>query len=130
MIRKESSLLNSILSKRIGARAASSAPRLQSTPHIQSAPKRKGWHAVTIDPKPLSCAAALELRKTRYLSKDAPVLPLKDCSKPAACPCTYKHHEDRRAKSRRSEETGTSSTGKKHVSERRVSRGRRDEDQQ
>jgi hypothetical protein len=126
MIRKESSLLASILTKRIGARAGISG----GAPRSQSALKRKGWHAVSIDPKSLSCAAALELRKTRYLSKDAPALPLKDCSKPAACPCTYKHHEDRRAKPRRAAETGTSSTGKKPDSERRVSRGRRDDDQQ
>jgi hypothetical protein len=126
MIRKESGFLASVLTKRIGARAGSATVAR----NLHSAPKLKGWHAVSIDAKPLSCAAALELRKTRYLPKDAPILPLKECSNRAACPCTYKHHEDRRAKPRRAAETGTSSTGKKRDSERRVSRGRRDEDQQ
>jgi hypothetical protein len=125
MIRKASGLLASVLPKHIGARAGSATVAR----NLQNAPKRKGWHAVSIDAKPLSCAAALELRKTRYLSKDAPTLPLKECSNRAACRCTYKHHEDRRAKPRRAAETGTSSTGKKHDSERRASRGRRDEDQ-
>jgi hypothetical protein len=126
MIRKESSLLASVLRKRIGARAGS----VTVARSLQSVPKRKVWHSVSIDAKPLSCEAALDLRKTRYLSKDAPALPLKECSKRAACPCTYKHHEDRRAKPRRAAETGSSSTGKKRDSERRVSRGRRDDDQQ
>jgi hypothetical protein len=88
----------------------------------------KKWHAISLDIKPLSCTAAHDLRKRRFLSKDAPALPLEACTKRASCPCKYRHHEDRRGKPRRGGETGISSNAKKHTSERRISRGRRIDD--
>jgi hypothetical protein len=53
------------------------------------------WHAVTILPGPKRCVAVTKLLNQRYLSKEAPVLPLKDCTEPA-CTCRYRHHDDRR----------------------------------
>jgi hypothetical protein len=86
--------------------------------------KPQPWHAVSIDAKPLSCAAAQAIHKKRFLSKEAPVLPLESCKKGSRCPCTYKHHEDRRGGLRRNEARLSS----KPVNERRLSRGRRQGD--
>jgi hypothetical protein len=88
----------------------------------------KHWHAVSVDAKPLSCVVAHDARKKRYLSKEAPTLPLEGCTKRGNCPCTYKHHEDRRGNQRRKEGAGISSSAGKHGSERRSSGGRRADD--
>jgi hypothetical protein len=88
----------------------------------------KKWHAISVEAKSASCPQAHELRKKRFLSGEAPALPLQDCTKRAACPCTYKHHDDRRGKSRRSDGSGISSSAKAPSSERRASRGRRSDD--
>lgn len=42
-----------------------------------------------------ACDAAKELEKTRYLSGQAPLLPLTDCNQPN-CACKYVHYSDRR----------------------------------
>src|SRR5579872_2263483 len=85
----------------------------QRTPQL---PKR--WHAVCVDAKPLSCAAAQELRGKRFLSPEAPSLPLMECPNRANCPCTYRHHEDRRGKQRRRGEQSFTSTQKIPKTER------------
>ena|ERR1700733_5376385 len=87
----------------------------------------KQWHAISVEAKPLSCIEAHNLRKQRFLSKEAPKLPLRGCTKGAICPCTYKHHDDRRAKARRKESASVSNS-KTPASERRRSRGRRSDD--
>jgi len=53
------------------------------------------WHAVAIQPGPKRCAAVEALLGQRFLSKDAPHLPLKECTE-AGCACRYRHYEDRR----------------------------------
>jgi hypothetical protein len=53
------------------------------------------WHAVTIQPGPKRCAAVEALLGQRFLSRDAPSLPLKDCTE-SQCTCRYRHYEDRR----------------------------------
>jgi hypothetical protein len=88
----------------------------------------KKWHAISIDSKALSCVMAQDLRKKRFLSKEAPALPLEGCTKRASCPCTYKHHDDRRSKERRDSEARISSSTSKQGPERRTSRGRRSDD--
>jgi len=69
-----------------------------------SAAVRKDWHAVSIVPKGASCEAALALRGSRFLSKEAPRLPLEQCTTPKTCACAYKHHADRRGQPRRKDE--------------------------
>jgi hypothetical protein len=86
------------------------------------------WHAISVDVKNSSCPIAHDLKKKRFLSKEAPVLPLDGCTKRSTCPCTYKHHDDRRSKSRRSDGTAISSKAKNQGGERRISRGRRSDD--
>ena len=88
----------------------------------------KKWHAISVDAKAVSCVAAQDLRRKRFLSNEAPALPLEGCTKRATCPCTYRHHDDRRSKSRRESEAGISSNASKHGTERRTSRGRRSDD--
>jgi hypothetical protein len=59
------------------------------------------WHAITVVALPTACPGARALRGMRFLSAQAPVLPLRDCIQRATCTCTYKHHKDRRAGPRR-----------------------------
>jgi hypothetical protein len=69
-----------------------------------ASPVRKNWHAVTIQPKGACCEAALAIRNTRFLSAEAPRLPLAQCTTPQSCGCAYKHHDDRRGQPRRKNE--------------------------
>lgn len=92
-----------------------------------AAPARKAWHAVTIVPKGASCEAAHALRATRFLSAEAPRLPLPQCTSPKSCICAYKHYEDRRGQSRRKDEAAGLRRNKM-TEERRAARGRRQTD--
>lgn len=51
--------------------------------------------AVTIAPGLDACEAVLSFEGARFLSGDAPLLPLAVCSS-SACTCKYMHYEDRR----------------------------------
>jgi hypothetical protein len=62
------------------------------------------WHAVAIKPKGECCDAVQARRATRFLSSDAPKLPLPECSTSDTCTCVYKHHADRRVEPRRQDE--------------------------
>lgn len=53
------------------------------------------WHAVAIQPGPKRCEAAHGLLGRRFLSREAPKLPLAGCDE-AECSCRYRHHADRR----------------------------------
>ena len=52
------------------------------------------YHAVSIVPGGRQCSACLHVEGLRFLSGDAPPLPLPGCD--AACGCVYRHHADRR----------------------------------
>lgn len=85
-------------------------------------------HAVTIAPGPRACTAARDLRNQRFLSREAPTLPLKKCDSPE-CTCRYEHYDDRRSNPRRARDLGVSIDGY-DGNERRVKpkRGRRKSD--
>jgi hypothetical protein len=85
------------------------------------------WHAVSIVIGAGACPAAIALGKRRFLSKEAPRLPLADCTSPAACKCSYRHHKDRRSTPRRWSDQGGSSRYRSE-GERRSQRGRREDD--
>jgi hypothetical protein len=86
------------------------------------------WHAVTIATGPRACAAARALGDRRFLSRDAPVLPLKDCDS-AECTCRYEHFEDRRKGPRRAREMGVAIDGYEDAEKRgQGKRGRRTSD--
>jgi hypothetical protein len=86
------------------------------------------FHAVTIAPGRLACPEARGLRGKRFLSREAPALPLKNCGS-AQCECRYEHHEDRRKSGRRAHDLGVSTDGYDGEDKRQKSqRGRRKTD--
>jgi hypothetical protein len=80
------------------------------------------YHAVSIRYRMNACEAAKQLTDKRFLSNEAPKLPLPECAA-STCHCRYAHYEDRRdGEERRALFKGEHSTG----SERRAaSRDRR-----
>jgi hypothetical protein len=94
------------------------APPASSTP-----PRARYYHAVAIVPKVSSCPEAKARGGIRYLSREAPVLPLPDCPWPERCHCRFEKFDDRRQDDRRD----IASSGRWFAGEerRRVPRGRR-----
>jgi hypothetical protein len=86
------------------------------------------WHAVSIVTGRWCCEAARQLLGSRYLSKQAPRLPLEECSSAEHCSCLYKHHGDRRGVPRRKDEAMGMRRPAHLDNDRRVSRGRREDD--
>ncbi len=63
------------------------------------------WHAVEIVAPKSACPAAQALKGRRFLSTEAPLLPLHDCALTGSCHCVYRKHTDRRDSTvRRSED--------------------------
>jgi hypothetical protein len=103
----------------------------RSGPEAKPASVKKAinpFHAVSIAPGLRACAAARALRDRRFLSREAPILPLKACDS-TECTCRYEHHDDRRKGHRRARDLGVSIDGYEG-DERRVKpkRGRRKAD--
>ena len=65
----------------------------------------KSYHAVAIEPGPRCCTLARSISDKRFLSTNAPPLPLKSCSR-ADCTCRYVHYADRRLGLRRAGDMG------------------------
>ena len=102
------------------SKARSSAGRGRTS--IRTA--RKLFHGVSIHPNEQNaCEAARKLENIRFLADDAPMLPLGDCSNPAACRCKYQHYDDRRTDARRESDIGLPM--KNHPNEARMGVGRR-----
>ena len=53
-----------------------------------------------------ACRAAAAIAGQRFLSEEAPVLPLPDCDTPRECRCVYQHFTDRRTDKRRESDIG------------------------
>jgi len=87
------------------------------------------WHAISVVAAHHACPAAGALRGIRFLSAQAPALPLKDCNQRSSCKCTYKHHKDRRAGPRRAWER-SGFVRAIPVVERRANPGRRASDRE
>jgi len=84
---------------------------------------RGDYRAVSLAPSIDCCTATKDARK-RYLSREAPHLPLAGCTMPADCLCKFRKHPDRRDGDRRV--FGDADTSRWFVgSERRTQRGRR-----
>lgn len=81
------------------------------------------WHAVMIAGPASACAAAQACKGKRFLSREAPRLPLAACDS-SRCDCKYRHYVDRRGEARRGEEKVAAPTARTEPN-RRVSRGRR-----
>ena len=98
------------------------------TPEQPPAAPRKEqarFHAVTVAPGPRACKEARELQGKRFLSREAPLLPLRNCGSPQ-CECRYEHYDDRRKGHRRAHDLGVSIDGYEGVEHRqKPKRGRR-----
>ena len=100
--------------------SAGQAPPLRAPP--------SHWHAVAIKPKGQCCDAVQTCRTARFLSGDAPRLPLPECTTSDTCTCVYKHHADRRAHPRRQDEKDGLRRSAKVGQERRLTGDRRKTD--
>jgi hypothetical protein len=87
----------------------------------------KRWHAVSVKPTTGACPAAASAKHERWLSREAPQLPLPGCTRPDTCRCTYQHHEDRRAGGRRAGEVDSFRPPVQTKTERRSNKDRRAE---
>ena len=87
------------------------------------------WHAVSVKPGPGACEAATAGKDNRWLSREAPILPLPGCTRPDRCRCTYQHHDDRRAGARRVEDLDAFARPAQVADERRKRGTRRSSDE-
>ncbi|MGL4612588.1 MAG: hypothetical protein ACRCVV_01520 [Shewanella sp.] len=53
------------------------------------------FHSVSIVNQGRACEQAVDLNEKRFLSREAPTIPLALCNA-AQCQCRYQHHQDRR----------------------------------
>jgi len=68
-------------------------------PEETSVPEDVEHHAVYIKfDKKKCCAAVRDLGMNKFLSSEAPALPLERCDRPDLCTCVYRHLDDRRGK--------------------------------
>lgn len=84
------------------------------------------YHAVSIVMGPNACTAAHRFTSKRFLSRQAPPLPLPTCDA-FHCECRFRHHKDRRAGPRRRSDIGLAPAGFAGA-ERRSAGGRRKDD--
>jgi len=59
------------------------------------------FRAVSIAPSIMCCTAATQVAGRRYLSRQAPRLPLPTCTMPTRCSCKFLKNRDRREGDRR-----------------------------
>ena len=86
------------------------------------------FHAVTVVAGPRACAEAKALAGQRFLSREAPSLPLRGCGS-TQCECHYEHYDDRRKGGRRAHDLGVSIDGYEGADKRKApKRGRRQAD--
>jgi hypothetical protein len=79
--------------------------------------KKEAWHSVSIIRGRHACEAVVKLNGRKWLSAEAPQLPVKDCDA-KQCDCRYRHHADRRSGDRR--ETSGMVSGPPKEGERRT----------
>ncbi len=78
--------------------------RLDKRPRVRA--KRSVFRGVSIDSRHQVCSAVAELHSKRFLTDEAPSLPLDRCPHPLSCQCVYKHFGDRRTGLRRGSDEG------------------------
>jgi hypothetical protein len=94
--------------------------------NASQAPAPQPFHAISVVPGPRACRAAREVKEVRFLSREAPILPLPGCDA-ATCNCKYRHYDDRREEPRRAADSGAFEIPYPGA-ERRRSGGRRSTD--
>jgi hypothetical protein len=101
-------------------------PAKKPAPSAGSKPSnnRGEYRAVSLAPSSTCCAAAKDAPGKRYLLREAPRLPLADCTMPTNCSCKFRKHADLRDVDRRA--LGATETSRWFAgSERRKRGGRR-----
>ncbi len=81
------------------------------------------FHGIAIEPCDDACNAAWDLAGERFLSEEAPRLPLEGCTRAPQCRCVYRHFSDRRTDVRRESDLGLPIRDIPH--DQRDGRGRR-----
>ena len=71
----------------------------QSKKKSSKAAAANPYHCVELKMPYNACDAVLELQGKRFLSLEAPQVPLPGCDQD--CQCKFKHHDDRRSEDRR-----------------------------
>jgi hypothetical protein len=64
------------------------------------------FHGIAIETGERPCDAARDMVGQRFLSEEAPRLPLDDCDCASRCGCVYRHFSDRRTEVRRDADMG------------------------
>lgn len=85
------------------------------------------FHAVEVRSAGGACDAARAVRGKRFLSTEAPPIPLPSCKR-SACSCVYVHFDDRRSVQRRDVYLHKAYEVGERVEERRAKNGRRQSD--
>jgi hypothetical protein len=78
-------------------------PARKPAPGAKREPAKAGgdYRAVSLAPNIECGSAAKTVAGRRYLLREAPRLPLPDCTMPTKCSCQYRKHADRRDGDRR-----------------------------
>lgn len=98
------------------------------TGHTSGSP----YHAVSIHPADAHCSPVETIKLKRFLSEEAPGLPLPGCNS-ENCHCRYVHHADRRTGTRdrrMGDPDAANESGFQGMRERRNAKGRRGSDLQ
>lgn len=90
--------------------------------------RKPRWHAVEVLSPKAACPSAQALKGKRFLSAEAPLFPLAECTRSWACACVYRKYQDRRAEERRDLEATAIRPPALPSPDRRVKRGRRKTD--
>ncbi|MCB1960446.1 MAG: hypothetical protein KDE68_07985 [Rhodocyclaceae bacterium] len=102
--------------------------RAASAGETQPTAAANPYHCVAVTPGDNACPTAQTLKGSRFLSSEAPPLPLPSCSA-GRCGCTFTHFEDRRRGDRRNPYSPQTHAFLVHGGdERRGRRGRRHAD--
>jgi hypothetical protein len=83
-----------------GAKQPVPIKRIEAKKSASPSTNKTKWYAVSVVPGKRCCLAAKQALKKRWLSADAPRLPLERCDL-RTCECRYQHHSDRRGMPRR-----------------------------
>lgn len=101
-------------------------------PSKEELAKSSKYHAVAIKPGVEACDAAKSMAGQRFLSKEAPQLPLPECGS-MRCACQFTHYADRRSRQDRRSPFGSgrfvANTGE-FEAERRIRPDRRNASQE
>lgn len=115
----------SFLAKLSGKSATSSTTMTNQTLSLKA-----DYSGVQVNANPNTCCqAARDIAGQRFLTKNAPMLPLDGCDADA-CTCGYQRFDERRADARRLSDVGFDMASQLHENDNRglASSGRREDD--